>query len=51
MTMLQRIIIISFATVAESIPDNVVHEDIATIDSHVLTFYGICKECYKKGLN
>ena len=35
----------------EGIHDNVVHEDIATIDSHLLTFYGICKECYKKGLN
>ena len=35
----------------EGIHNSVVNENIATIDSHELTFYGICKECYKKGVN
>ena len=35
----------------EGIHKSVVNENIATIDSHELTFYGICKECYKKGVN
>ena len=32
----------------EGIHNSVVNENIATIDSHELTFYGVCKECYKK---
>ncbi len=35
----------------EGIHNSVVNENIATIDSHELTFYGVCKECYKKGVN
>ena len=35
----------------EGIHNSVVNENIANIDSHELTFYGICKECYKKGVN
>lgn len=35
----------------EGIHNSVVNENIGTIDSHELTFYGICKECYKKGVN
>lgn len=35
----------------EGIHNSVVNENIATIYSHELTFYGICKECYKKGVN
>ncbi len=35
----------------EDIHSHAVHEDIAAIDSHSLTFYGVCKDCYKKGLH
>lgn len=32
----------------DSIYNSIKNENIAIIDSHELTFHGICKECYKK---
>ncbi len=32
----------------KNISDELFDDRVATIDSHELTFYGICKKCYKK---
>lgn len=32
----------------DGIYDKAKHDDIATVNTYELSFYGICKECYKK---